>query len=1097
MLHLILGPSGSGKTYIMREKIASLVRAGEKNIALIVPEQNNFESERAMLRLLGSAPTDVVEVTSFSSLAKKLDSICGHDAREQADDAVKMLVMGRAVRAVKSELNVYGRVCETPEFCTEMLEQISEFKRSDIISEQLVAAANSTDSSALRNKAADIALIAGTYQALLGNRFSDPLDDLSRLCEALVSSDYFESRTVFIDAFKGFTRQQYNIIERILAQAAEVYITFCCDSLDDRDRGIGLFSNVKAAANRIIAMAKKNGVSVAAPEVVFGQKRFVTEGMAGVEELLRTGESECSDGSSVSVCACNTVYDEADFAARTIRRLVRTEGCRYRDFAVIVRDISAYQPAITAAFGHYNVPCFNDRRAEADSLALMRFAVNAVSAAAGAYSNDYMLPLIKSAVGELNVEQASELENYVLMWNKRGSRWLEEWTQNPNGLDPDFDSEALERINLYRRTVTEPLEKLRLSLASGSAKTICGALYRLLVDTHVDRRLAEYADRLDADGEYYFASLHRQSWDKLMSCLDSVVRAFGDDNCGKDEFVSLFGAVISSCDLGAIPDRLDEVVVGSADRIRAGAPKTVFVLGANYTEFPCSKRPSGLFSTADRRRLISGGLEMTDYSKENAVDEQFIAYTALTSASERLVITYHTSSVTGEKGTQSEFVRLITERLNGVRSLTSDSTREDRFEGVIPSLELVSDPEYRKYAPSLRDSLAERSVSAASAVSAMLDGRGEMKLTRKAAAKLFGTDISLSPSKLEAYGTCPFSFFCKYGLKAQPVNTAEYDVRNKGTLIHYVLEHIISEYGAGIVELDENARLAEIKCLIDEYVEQVFGNADEFDGSLSFLLERTAVQLNAVVARLCEEFMQSDFKPDRCELEIGGGEVAAVKIPLEGGSVVLKGKVDRVDIFEADGKTFVRVVDYKSGSKKFDVSDLFYGLNMQMLIYLFTVVKSGLYENAESAGVLYLPSKRSVKTCARSAADKASSDQSDELRMNGLLVDDALSLKAMEHDEAGRFIPYFPHGRKESSVASTDDFARIEKLVFGALSNVGRSILEGNVNIDPLDSATAAQGGACRYCDYSAVCLHDCRNNRNVEKMNLAQSLEKLEREEG
>lgn len=1093
MLRLVIGPAGSGKTYWIRNKIAQCVRDGEKKLALLVPEQNNYESERALLKLLGSACTDVVEILSFSRLAECVEQMCGHCALDTADDGVKMLLMGRAVQSVRSELTVYARSCDSPEFCQSVLNWIEECKRSGVTDTDLQVAAQNSGQ-ALQDKTAELSRIIQTYEALLTARFRDPLDDLNRLTESLGQLDYFRGRKVFLDAFKGFTAQQFAVLDRILAQADEVYVSLCTDRLQDDEHGLGLFSNVKRTAQRLMDMARANGATVSAPVVLDSDVRFHGTLVARAERLLRgvsLGDSEGVEG--LTVCSCANRYDEADYVARTIRRLVRTEGYRYRDFAVVARNIEEYHGMLIHAMERYRLPCFSDRRVDVDSLALVRFTANALSCAANGYPAESMLSYAKSVLSPLTVEEASELENYALLWKKRGKQWAEVWTENPNGLDDRFDRDRLEKINTLRARVVEPLEILSEALNTGSVLQICQSVYRFLTEIGADKRLAAYAAELEQKGDSYFADLHRRSWDKLMECLDKTVRALDSEPCGKAEYIHLFSMLMMSTDLGTIPDRLDEIVIGSADRIRLENARVVFLIGANYGEFPRPVRAGGLLSAKDRIRLIRGGLNISDYTREDAVDEQFIVYTSVTGASERLYLTYHTSSLKGETGTPSEFVRRICEQIPGTVRTTSQESETDRFEGILPAVELVCGEKYRCYAKSLQEQLTERNGRESGLLDVLLSEKQTAALKPDTARRLFGTEIKLSASKAEVYSKCPFSYFCKFGIDAKPMKTAEYDALQNGTLVHYVLEHAVSSHGAGLGQLDAQQRRGEIAGLIREYADQTFGGYDKLDCEFLYLMERVAVVLDDIVRRIGGDFLQSEFTPDRFELQIGSEELEAIRVKISDGSVLLRGVVDRVDIYKADGKTYVRVVDYKTGSKKFDVSDLFYGINMQMLLYLFAVVDSDLYDNAECAGVLYLPSRREIKVSSRGASDQPEKAD-DELCMNGLILNDETVLKAMEPDGSGNYIPYFPHNaRKKSSLAAKEDFARLEKQVFRVLAQIGENLHSGNIAVDPVDTKT---GSACAYCDYRSVCLHREEDNRKAESYSLTAALEKLREEE-
>ena len=1093
MLHLILGPSGSGKTYWIRQRIAEAVREGRDGILYLVPEQSNFESERAVLTLLGSASTDVVEVVSFTRLAEGALGAAG-TVKEAAPDSIKVMMMGRAFREVKSELTVYARQGDSPEFCRSVLELDEELRRSRISTEDLCSAASAVGGT-LAARVKDLSLLISAYRAVLGVRFRDPVEDLDRLTAVLDEQKLFAGKTVFLDSFKGFTEQQFAVLDRLLVQAKDVFIALLSDGLDDPDGGMGLFSNVKRTAARLIQTARENGVPVAAPLVLTEDHRFGGNRLRNLERFLRAEAPDpAAEGGSITVCSCVNAVDEADYVARTIRRLVRCEGYRYRDFAVVARHIEECQALLTNACERYRIPCFNDRRVGADSLALIRFTLNAIDCALHAYPGDAIYSLIKSELSPLTVEEASELESYALMWQKRGQDWLADWEENPNGLEGDFDRERLDRILSARRRVTEPVETLGAALRSGQPKVACRAVYETLRSLEVDSRLAAYADRLDREGDSYFADLHRQSWDVMMSALDAVVRALEGDRCEAEEFIELFSMLLSASDLGAIPDRLDEVVVGSADHIRMASPRVIFVIGANYGVLPASTKPGGLLSGHDRRRLIRNHLKMPDFAAEQMVDERFMVYAVLTAASERLIITYRNADLKGEKMLPAEFVEDICKGLaDAVTVTTSSATADDAFEGVLPAVEHVSGAR-PALTRALSDQLRAREDPRGSLLESALRPTASAVLSPDTARRLFGTNVRMSASRAETYEKCPFSYFCKYGVKARPDPSADWGNQLRGTLVHEVLEKMLRVHGADLATLPAEDRRTEVRALIRDYADGHFPPRDRVSADFAYRLERAAVTVDDVLVRLGEELAQSDFCPDRFEQPIGEEGSPSLSVPLSDGSVSLKGKIDRVDVYRADGKTYVRIVDYKTGSETFDLADLLSGEHMQMLFYLFAVIDSGLYENALPAGILYQHAARTVVPGA-DAADLAAvrKAQDKNMRMSGLLLDDPVSLTAMERDGQGRFIPYSPEG-KNNAVASLDEFKLIREYILHRIAQLGERLHRGEVGVEPL---TIKKRSACKYCDYADVCRYGDSETKTAETVRASQALACMAEEVG
>ncbi|MBP5618028.1 MAG: helicase, partial [Clostridia bacterium] len=358
MLHFILGPSGSGKTTWIRQRIVEASRERQGGILYLVPEQNNFESERAVLTLLGSMSTDMVEVVSFTRLAEWALGLSGQ-VKEAAPDSVKVMVMGRALREIEDELKLYKRQVGSTEFCRCVLELDEELRRARIPADKLLEAASGVGGT-FEERVRELSLLIETYRGKLQNRFRDPLEDLDRLTEVLDRERPFVGKTVFIDSFKGFTEQQFSVLERLICQAEDVYLALLTDGRKDLDSGLGLFSNVKRTAATLARIAKDHAVPVAPDVCMTEDHRFGGNRLLNVERFLRgAAPDEDAQGGFLTVCACANVVDEADYVARTIRRLVRTEGYRYRDFAVVARHIEECQALLVYACERYKIPCFN------------------------------------------------------------------------------------------------------------------------------------------------------------------------------------------------------------------------------------------------------------------------------------------------------------------------------------------------------------------------------------------------------------------------------------------------------------------------------------------------------------------------------------------------------------------------------------------------------------------------------------------------------------------------------------------------------------------------------------------------------------------
>ena len=629
---------------------------------LIVPEQFSFESERAVLRALGDKAALGVTVTSFTRLCDEVGRYAGGIAGVTLTDAQKVIFMSRALRSVEAELTLWRKYCRSVSFAKTMLDTVGEFKINAVSPDKLKAAAEETESAALKAKLCDTALIYETYDALVGERFLDPADRLTKLYRQLEDFRYFEKKDVFIDSFKGFTGQQFALIDRVLSQADN--LTAALTDAPETGGEFGIFSNIRAAAEKIRYAAARYRISEEKP-LVLGKPISVSANIAAVERLISGGTPEKTENDgSLTVCAADTAAEEAEFAVRNIRRLVRTENYRYRDFVIIARDAERYDDFINAACETYGVPCFSDKRRPLSAFPLAALADAAIQAILKGDSES-ILRFHKTGLGTLNTAEISELENYVTLWNIEGDMWRHEWIMDVRGFvsdDTEPDEKALGEINKLRKRAISPLEKLRAEFG-GTAEDMAAALVRLFEECGAAEKLSAMSQKFLNDSEEFSSDVLRQSYDRYMKLLDGIAACFGTREVGKQEFREVLSLAVSFETVGSVPRYLDEVTFGAADRIRPSRPKVAFILGANQGVFPKEISASGIFGISDRKSLIALGVDIPDKSISAATDENYLVYCNLCCPSDKLFISYARRSLTGENMEPSAFVQEITENI--------------------------------------------------------------------------------------------------------------------------------------------------------------------------------------------------------------------------------------------------------------------------------------------------------------------------------------------------------------------------------------------------------------------------------------------------
>jgi len=604
MLQIIYGRAATGKTYTVFEKIKNDVENG-RQVVLLVPEQFTFESERTLLHTLDGQSTTNVSVLSFTRLYDEVSRFVGGRVADLINDSHKAILMGQAFAAVGDKLCLWGKYTDSPKFVKTLMSAVNEMKAAAVTPEELKEISNTIDEAYLKNKLQDLSLVYSAYEALLGNSFLDPEDNETRLYENLLKYKFFENKTVYVDAFRSFTGGQYKIIDRILSQADNV--TFCFTACDIKNKKIDLFTNVRNTINRVIELAKKNRVEIM-PEIELTEFHYSSEALKAVEHLFSgkgSNKKELSD-ENVTLCKCETPADEAEFAARTIRRLVREEGYRYKDFVIICRNADDYKSLVEQACKRNNVFCFADRRKEIKNLPLTVF-INSLLSLVNRFDTDVVLSLLKTGLGPLTDSEISDLENYIYIWNINGAVWDTTWSMNPLGLtNKEFDDEKLKHLNVLREKTVCLVKKFRKAFygtPQEMVKAIIGIIEEYKIPEKLKANMAEYTEIDAVTGDDV-----RGGFDAVMEILDGIVRCLPNKEITIKQFIDSWEMAVSFATIGNIPQMLDEVTFGSADRIKPSRPKIAFILGANMDVFPRNNSTGGIFAGRERDKLSRAGL---------------------------------------------------------------------------------------------------------------------------------------------------------------------------------------------------------------------------------------------------------------------------------------------------------------------------------------------------------------------------------------------------------------------------------------------------------------------------------------------------------
>ncbi len=1073
MLRIVTGRAGYGKTAEVFRRMKT--EGAARPQLLLVPEQASFETERRFCQENGNRAGLYGEVLSFTRLENRVLSLAGGGAQTVLDEGGRLLVMYAALKAVSGNLTVYAMPSRKPEFLSSLLTTMDELKSCCVTGEQLAQVGEETeglDGEKLR----DLGLIFGAYEAMTARGSLDPRDRLTRLAEKLKGYPYFKNKDVYLDGFTDFTPQQGLVLEQILRQAHSVTLTL---TYGDRPGEEGVFAPAQKTMAWMKRLAAKAGVPVA--EETLPDRKGRHPALAHLEANLFATHKTPYEGEEqrVALVCLPTPREEVRWAAGEIRRLVRSGTCRYRDIAISARTMDRYWEHLEGIFSEYDIPLFQSDMTDILQKPIFTLITAAMDCVNGGYTYEDMFRYLKTGLAGLTAAECDKLENYVLTWNIWGSRWTKAWTMHPEGYHQTFregDEAVLEELNSLREWVIGPLAVLGKDPKKSVREQVL-ALYRFLEEIQAPEALEARTARLLDQGEPELARQSGQLWEIFCQGLEQCSALLGEMEEDFSEFARLLRLLLSRYSVGSIPASLDRVTAGDAQRLSNRSCKVLFLLGADDGSIPLVTPGGGLLTDRDRELLEDYGLELAPRMEEKLSREETIVYTACTKPTEKLCVTWPAAGESGGEKRPSFLVETL-------RTLFPQAEQPSE---IRPSPDQLRAQAAR--VPELREALEEREDFAASF--RRLDRAAQWergRLSPKAVKALYGEKVAMSASRMDQYKSCHFAYFLRYGLGAKDRRPAGFHAPEYGTFVHYVLEHVfqVVRDRGGIQTCTDQDIKDLTQQVVKDYIFTELGGMEHQTPRFKYLFRRLQKNVQAVVDNVAAELRFSDFQPIAFELGFGyGKDLPPVEVREGDVTLRISGFVDRVDGWVKDGRLYLRVVDYKTGRKSFDLTEVWNGLGLQMLLYLFTLEeRGGPLFGAETlpAGVLYLPAREAVISGSRDMDESARRHLMDkELVRRGLILEDEDVLEAMEHKESGiRFLPLKVSSRtgkiSGDALVSAEKLGRLKKHTQHILKDICREIAVGNIDADPFWRGPGKN--ACQYCEFFRACQFEEKNDQ-------------------
>lgn len=1114
-LRFIFGGAGSGKSYTCIDEIKKRNIQGVKNpLILLIPEQLSFKAEKMLLEQIGCTGVNNVYVFSFKRLAHSILSEVGGVTHKNLTNTGKAIIIDKILQDSKDELRVFSLSAKQKGFVNNVISMINEFKTYNVKVEDINDVKNNLQgSSLLLDKLFDASLIYDRYNLALGTENFDPADTLTFLNNKIDESKFLKDAEIWIDEFYGFTPQQYKIIEKLLKTCSKVNITLPYkggksvkreDEIDVTDA----FYSVFYTENQILRLASENNISYEKPLILKGNPknennyRFINSYELGYLEknYFNIGAVPYEkDVKDIKIFKGLNTYSEIEHVAKEICTLCRVHNYRFKDIAVVTRNLDNYEDIIKAIFVNYDIPFFLDMKKDIDNNPLIIMIKSALEIILRNFSYESVFRYLKSGFVDISMEDVDILENYVIAYGINGEKkYLDDFYWKEDLVKEKKNNFIIPVINLKNK-----LKKNKI--ASDKCKAIFEFLEELNIWDKLDVKIKTFKeeDRINEAREY------SSIWNLLIELLDEIVKVLGDEEIRLDQFITLFNMGISSHEMGIIPPALDQVTIGDIQRIRTQDIKALFIVGVNDGIFPMSIKEEGIFNDLDKITFESNGVKISNNTETAMYEEQFLIYTALTLPSEKLMLSYPIADFEGKTMRQSIVISRIKSILRNIKEESDivENLNSDKFENVtsvVPTFnnlimkirnyidtEEISDiwSEVYKYFMS-NESYKEKAKIIFNGFSYknVVDAINSEK-----AKNLYDGGEYFSVSKIEKYTRCPFAYFIQYGLKAKERKVYAFSAPDLGSFMHNVLDTFskdMKKEGLEWSQIDKVYCENKVSSIIDVIMQEDKSFVLNSSSRYKYMSERLKRILIRAIVTIMEQINLGEFKPEGYEISfgIGDSDYPPIEIELSNGEVVkLIGRIDRIDKLVEGNNVYYRIIDYKSGSKKFRLSDVYYGLQVQLLTYLDAILtsKNSFGENSKPAGVLYFKLDDPIIGIDESKSDEEIKKEIlKELKMKGLLVKDADILKEMDETlSEGAKSNIIPAGLKkdgdftaDSSVLSYDGFNALRDHVKKEVVDACEDMLSGDISINP---CKIHDEDPCAYCSLSSICQFDLSFEEN------------------
>lgn len=1115
-LRIIYGRAGTGKSEYCYREIAEKIKA-DNQILIITPEQFSFTAEKKLMEAIDANAVFNAEVVTLSRMAYRVINEIGGRTETNLSKCGKAMLIYSILNNNKKELKLIGKNDEN----VDMLDTaITEFKKHGISIEQLKQEIDKQEDIYLKNKLTDLSLVYEGFENQLSGKYIDETDLLTILAENIENTDMFNNQYIYIDEFAGFTKQEYQIIEKLILVANQVTVTICIDELNiPKNPNTDIFYSNENTVNKLFEIAQNCGTKV--EEIKLENKyRFKSNELKHLEENLYENRPHKYTNSveNIKLFLAKNQYSEIEEVAKNILKLVRDNGYRYKDISIITKNISNYSSLARAIFDKYDIPIFIDENRDLNQNIIIQYILSVLEIFTKNWSYESVFNYIKTGFSNIEEDEIFKLEKYCLKWGIKQNKWKKEFTY---GKYEEKDKTEIERLERIRKDIVNPLMKLKSDIDNDkTAEGISKSIYKFLVEENIAEKINKKIEELEKVGQVDLVKEYQSSLQTILDILDEIVLVFSDDKMTIDKYAQILKVGFKNSNLTKIPGTQDQVIMGDVDRSRSHKVKAIFIIGLNDGEFPSVHKDEGFLNDLDRETLKQDGIELAKGTIENLYEDNFNIYKAFSTAEEKLYLLYSSSDVQGKALRPSMLINkikkiypMLQEESDVIETKAEVLNKKTTYDELIIQLSKLKEQDeidkvwYYVYDYYKKDT--EWNTKLEQNLKGLNYTNIPEKIEQTNIDKLYGNTLVTSISKLERYRSCPFSYYLQYGLKIKPEEELKIQTLNTGTFIHEIIDEFfeaVREAGIKLAEITDEQLAEIINKIIDEKLKQSQNYIFTSTAKYRALVVRLKKIIQKALKYIIGTLVQSRFEVLGTEVEFGEkGKYKPIRLTLEDGKrIEIIGKIDRIDTAQSEDGRYLRIIDYKSSAKNIDLNEVYAGLQIQLLTYLDAACKE---EDLMPAGVLYFSMlEQMIKADKRMEQEEIEEKIRANFKMKGLILADVnvvkLHDKKLEKGSSALVPAYIDKegnlSEKKTSGVTAEQFEELQKYMYIVIKQISREILGGNIDLKPYykDKKTP-----CKYCDYKSVCgfnMGGCENNYNyIDKKSKEEILAKIKKCEG